>query len=210
MNKDEVPKSYDCNECEYKSLSKRVLKTHKRLKHSRKETQVKPTHDGNCYMCEFCNYSSFNVRTYENHKRTKHGSKCARNDIVKYPIPPKPVLSLKNHEIKTWFPSFFSKLSFELKRNRQNGLSNPVWLKDIEDVIDLKALMLKLSSSWEAIDRTFFWKLKLISAIVLERKGFDYTNFGIKVTKQYERYPIKDLKLMSDVKNPATFESMFL
>jgi len=216
---------YQCAECDYKSPSKRIIKTHKKNKHSVKyscdqckyesstktglDNHIESKHGGICYICELCNYNASNMKTFMNHRRTVHGSKQNSKEILKFPIPPNPVLSMKPEEIKSWFPSFFSKISFEIKARRVNGHPSPVWIKDIEDVISLSSLK-TLASNWDDIEQAFFWKLKLVSAIVLDHKGFDYTDFAMKVSKKHMKYSVSDLKMMSKAKNPSTFESMFM
>ena len=235
---DELPKSkkikteeskqqnyYQCTECDYKSPSKRIIKTHKKNKHSVQypcneckyesnskaglNNHIESKHGGICYICELCKYNSNNMKTFMNHKRNIHGAKQNIKQVMKYPVPPKPVLSMKAEEIKTWFPSFFSKISFEIKARRDAGQPMPVWIKDIEDVITLSSLKM-LASNWEDIEHSFFWKLKLVSAIVLDHKGFDYTDFAMSVPIKHARYSVSDLKMMSKAKNPSTFENMFM
>eukprot|EP00092_Neocalanus_flemingeri_P037768 GFUD01041116.1.p1 GENE.GFUD01041116.1~~GFUD01041116.1.p1 ORF type:complete len:267 (-),score=55.18 GFUD01041116.1:57-857(-) len=215
---------YQCTECEYKSPSKRIIKTHKKKKHSERyqcdqckyesnsktgvDNHIEAKHGGICYICELCRYNTSKMKTFLNHRRTAHG-KNSNKEVLKYPIPPKPVLSMKAEEIKSWFPSFFSKISFEIKAKRESGQPIPIWIKDIEDVISLSSLKM-LASNWDDIEQGFFWKLKLVSAIVLDHKGFDYTDFAMKVTKKHMRYSVSDLKMMSKAKNPSTFENMFM
>ena len=55
-----------------------------------------------------------------------------------------------------------------------------------------------------------FRKLKLVGAILLEKKGLDYTTFAENVEDKHEKYSIDDLKLMSMSKNPETFEKLFV
>jgi len=215
---------YQCSDCDYKSPSKRILKNHKKNKHSVQfpcdqcnyeansisslNNHMEVMHGGICYICDHCNYNTKTLKRFLNHKRTVHRKKQNTKDVLKYPIPPRPVLSMKAEEIKTWFPSFFSKISFEIKTRRENQEPLPAWLKDIEEVIPLSSLKM-LARNWDDIERSFFWKLKLVSAIVLDHKGFDYTDFAMEVPKKHMRYSVTDLKMMSQAKNPSTFESMF-
>ena len=75
---------YQCTECEYKSPSKRILRTHKKNKHSVEypcdqckykvnsksglENHIASKHGGICYICELCRYNTNNVKTFMNHK----------------------------------------------------------------------------------------------------------------------------------------------
>merc|ERR1712129_98845 len=216
---------HQCNECDYKSLSRRVIKNHKKKKHSVQyscdeckfesnskaglNSHIESKHVGICYICDLCVYNSNNMKTFMNHKKTAHGVKQNIKEVLKYPVPPKPVLLMKAEEIKSWFPSFFSKISFEIKTRRESGQPMPVWIKDIEDVITLSSLKM-LANNWGDIEHSFFWKLKLVSAIVLDHKGFDYTDFAMSLPVKHARYSVKDLKMMSQSKNPSTFENMFM
>merc|ERR1719228_871690 len=127
---------YQCTKCNFKSNSKIVLSNHKESKHG-----------GFCYICDACIFNCNNLRKFLEHKKKVHGRKQDVKMVMKYPIPPKPVLSLKAEEIKAWFPSFFSKISFEIKARREAGQPNPAWIKDIEDVISLSSLKM-LASNW--------------------------------------------------------------
>ena len=64
--------------------------------------------------------------------------------------------------------------------------------------------------NWSKVSPNFYWKLKLVGAILLDKKGVDYTTFAEKVEEKHEKYSIADLKLMSMSKNPETFEKLFV
>ena len=216
---------FQCFECDYRCRFRSLLKTHRRKHHeidykcskckhvlktnSGLTKHMEENHGDICYICDLCNYNSKKKQAFISHKKNVHGGKQASKDLLKYPIPPKPVLSMSVEEIRTWFPSFFSKISCEIKARREEGYSLPVWIRDIEDVISLSSLK-TVARNWNEVERSFYWKLKLVSAIVLDHKGFDYTKFALKVPKSYEKYSVSDLKIMSKAKNPSTFEKMFL
>lgn len=189
---------YSCDQCTYNTNFKGSLKNHNESKHG-----------GICYICELCIFNSNTRSKFLEHKKKVHGMKTQNVKMLKYPIPPKPVLSLKSKEVKAWFPLFFSKISLEIKAQRETGQPNPAWIKDIEDVISLNSLKL-VAKNWDDIEQSFYWKLKLVSAIVLDHKGFDYTEFGMEIPIKHLRYSVTDLKMMSKAKNHSTFEKMFL
>ena len=224
-DKTEGQNYFQCPDCNYKSPSRRIINTHRKKKHSTEfgcdqcnfkanskagvDKHNEAKHGGICYICELCVYNCNNMRAFLKHKRNNHGLKQIQKDVLKYPVPPKPVLSMQIEEIKSWFPSFFSKLSFEIKARCEAGQPKPAWIKDIEDVISLSSLKM-LAKNWGDLEQSFFWKLKLVSAIVLDHKGFDYTDFAMSVPVKHARYSVEDLKMMSKTKNHSTFESMFV
>ena len=63
--------------------------------------------------------------------------------------------------------------------------------------------------SRRSVKADLVWKLKLVSAIILVHNDIDYTEFGLKVFGKCNHYPIVELKMMSHVKNPDTFEKLF-
>ena len=87
------------------------------------------------------------------------------------------------------------------------------WDADVDAVLTAKDFMdygPRVSLDWTAVSSTFCWKLKLAAAIILDKRGFDYTTFAEDVEEKHEKYSINDLKLMSMSKNPETFEKLFV
>jgi len=128
------------------------------------------------------------------------------------PVPPKPVLSLNQEEIKIWFPQFIEKMSGK-KFPTSMPKKFPDWDADVDKVLthkDFVEMGPKNEFNWKKVSPTFYWKLKLISAIILDKKGIDYTTFAENVEEKHEKYSINDLKLMSMSKNPETFEKLFV
>merc|ERR1712129_109476 len=82
---------------------------------------------------------------------------------------------------------FFPQLLLEIKENMEGKME---WVEEFRE-------------------RGLVWRLKLVSAIVLEHKGVDYSEFGLAVLKKFPRHSVKELKIMGQTKNPATFEKMF-
>jgi len=68
----------------------------------------------------------------------------------------------------------------------------------------------KSDLNWTRVSANFYWKLKLVSAIILDKRGLDYTTFAENVEEKHEKYSVNDLKLMSMSKNPETFEKLFM
>ena len=128
------------------------------------------------------------------------------------PVPPKPVLSLSQDDLKHWFPQLMEKLSGK-KFPSSSPRKCPDWDEDVDKVLtlsDFTDLGPKTEFNWSKVSGNFFWKLKLVSAILLDKKGIDYTTFAEKVEERHEKYSIEDLKLMSMSKNPETFEKLFV
>ena len=128
------------------------------------------------------------------------------------PVPPKPVLSLNQDDLKHWFPQLMEKLSGK-KFPSSSPRKCPDWDDDVDKVLtlnDFTDLGPKTEFNWSKVSGNFFWKLKLVSAILLDKKGIDYTTFAEKVEERHEKYSIEDLKLMSMSKNPETFEKLFV
>jgi len=128
------------------------------------------------------------------------------------PVPPKPVLSLNQEEMKIWFPQFIEKMSGK-KFPTSMPKKFPDWDADVDKVLthkDFVEMGPKNEFNWKKVSATFYWKLKLISAIILDKKGIDYTTFAENVEEKHEKYSINDLKLMSMSKNPETFEKLFV
>lgn len=128
------------------------------------------------------------------------------------PVPPKPVLCLNQEEIKIWFPQFIEKMSGK-KFPTSMPKKFPDWDADVDKVLthkDFVEMGPKNEFNWKKVSPTFYWKLKLISAIILDKKGIDYTTFAENVEEKHEKYSINDLKLMSMSKNPETFEKLFV
>ena len=129
------------------------------------------------------------------------------------PVPPRPVLSLCQEEIKEYFPSLVEKLSGKKFPPQAIPKKCSEWDEDVEKVLALKDfsdLGPKVEFNWNKVSPNFFWKLKLVGAILLDKKGVDYTTFAEKVEDKHEKYAIDDLKLMSMSKNPETFEKLFM
>ena len=128
------------------------------------------------------------------------------------PVPPKPVLSLSQDDLKQWFPHLMEKLSGK-KFPTSSPRKCPDWDEDVDKVLTLNDFSEqgpKTEFNWSKVSGNFFWKLKLVSAILLDKKGIDYTTFAEKVEERHEKYSIEDLKLMSMSKNPETFEKLFV
>jgi len=128
------------------------------------------------------------------------------------PVPPKPVLCLNQEEIKIWFPQFIEKMSGK-KFPTSMPKKFPDWDADVDKVLthkDFVEMGPKNEFNWKKVSATFYWKLKLVSAIILDKKGIDYTTFAENVEEKHEKYSINDLKLMSMSKNPETFEKLFV
>lgn len=129
------------------------------------------------------------------------------------PVPPRPVLSLGQEEIKEYFPSLVEKLSGKKFPPQAIPKKCSEWDGDVEKVLALKDfsdLGPRVEFNWNKVSPNFFWKLKLVGAILLDKKGVDYTTFAEKVEDKHEKYSIDDLKLMSMSKNPETFEKLFM
>lgn len=129
------------------------------------------------------------------------------------PVPPRPVLSLSQEEIKEYFPSLVEKLSGKKFPPQAIPKKCSEWDEDVEKVLALKDfsdLGPRVEFNWNKVSPNFFWKLKLVGAILLDKKGVDYTTFAEKVEDRHEKYSIDDLKLMSMSKNPETFEKLFM
>ena len=129
------------------------------------------------------------------------------------PVPPRPVLSLCQEEIKEYFPSLVEKLSGKKFPPQAIPKKCSEWDDDVEKVLALKDfsdLGPKVEFNWNKVSPNFYWKLKLVGAILLDKKGVDYTTFAEKVEDKHEKYAIDDLKLMSMSKNPETFEKLFM
>ena len=75
---------------------------------------------------------------------------------------------------------------------------------------DFSDLGPRVEFNWDKVSPNFFWKLKLAGAILLDKKGVDYTTFAERVEDKHEKYSVDDLKLMSMSKNPETFEKLFV
>ena len=117
-----------------------------------------------------------------------------------FPIPPQPVLLMA--QLKVWFPSFFSKLLLEIKESGDRAEDGSEWIKDVSEIISLNHLVTMGENIFKGKD--LLWKLKLVSTIVLDHKGIDYTEFGLEVIKKFTRYPVKELRMMSQTKNPSS------
>lgn len=129
------------------------------------------------------------------------------------PVPPRPVLSLGQEDIKEYFPSLVEKLSGKKFPPQAIPKKCSEWDEDVEKVLALKDfsdLGPRVEFNWNKVSPNFFWKLKLVGAILLDKKGVDYTTFAEKVEDKHEKYSIDDLKLMSMSKNPETFEKLFM
>ena len=185
---------YACEEkdCNYKSTDKKKVKHH-----------VKRQHGKMCYICAECPFTTQSKQYFKQHIKRAH------NMLITYPLPPRPVLSMTTEETKSWFPSFFSILLSDVKSSTQKGHPMPSWMKDIEDVISFSTIQVQ-DGNWGSKENNFFWKLKLVSAIVLENKGIDYTEFALDKRRKHTKYSVTDLKMMSKAKNHATFENLFL
>ena len=163
-------------------------------------------HSNSCFICSFCPFSTKNRQAFSSHLRKHQDVNTAKyhrgNKLPKLPIPPQPVLSLTEAELKDWFPSFFPKFLKEIQDSKGQE-----WINDITEVISLESLV----NMKEDIltEKELIWKLKLVSAIILDHKGIDYTDFGLKVLKRFSRYPVTELKMMAQSNNPDTFEKMF-
>ena len=150
------------------------------------------------------------VKTIEDsNKKSKHQRFRIKSGV---PVPPRPVLSLNQEDIKEWFPQLIEKLA-----GKKFPTSVPKkcseWDADVEKVMSVKdfgELGPKSDLNWSRVSANFYWKLKLVSAILLDKKGIDYTTFAEKVEDKHEKYSIDDLKLMSMSKNPETFEKLFV
>lgn len=188
-------KNYCCVECLFRCTSQTKLNKH-----------IKANHGGVCFICDVCKFNSTDIDVFAHHKKNVHGIKVNKANVTRFPIPPKPVLMMDRKQVNEWFPSFFSSLSKEMK---MTGLSPlPDWVKDVSEVISLETLA-GLQAEWQNKSGEFYWKLKLFAAILLDHKGFEYNSFGIQVDRVHDKYSVKDLKIMSKAKNPATFESLF-
>ena len=152
---------FSCEKCKYKSSHEAKLDRH-----------MKSMHGDNCYLCNQCSFISQSRQSLLGHKKQVHKQKKVKENILKYPMPPRPVLSMTKDETKSWFPKFFLTLSHDLKNNSKNGHPLPTWMKDIEDVICFSTLK-NINRNWSTAENGFFWKLKLVSAIVLDQKGID-------------------------------------
>jgi len=128
------------------------------------------------------------------------------------PVPPRPVLSLSQADLKLWFPQFLEKMSGK-KFPTSMPKKFPDWDTDVDKVLTMKDFVEfgpKNEFNWNKVSPNFFWKLKLVSAIILDKKGIDYTTFAEEVEEKHEKYSVNDLKLMSMSKNPETFEKLFV
>ena len=129
------------------------------------------------------------------------------------PVPPRPVLSLSQEDIKDWFPQLIEKLSAKKFPTAAIPKKCIEWDTDVEKVLSFKDFSdngPRPEFNWSKVSANFYWKLKLVAAILLDKKGVDYTTFAEKVEDKHEKYSIDDLKLMSMSKNPETFEKLFV
>ena len=176
-------------------------------------------HGDSCYICPSCGKISKDRSAFVSHQSSKHGltyttakrlsdPSWLATEACKFHVPPQPVLSLTREETIAWFPGFLDKLVQEVEADWQAGREERMrWMADIEEVISLK----QLAEQGKAMfgDKELGWKVKLVSAIVLLHKGVDFTTFGIRVARRFNKYTSSELKMMSEAKNPATFEKMF-
>jgi len=144
--------------------------------------------------------------------RPRGRKKCKYKLKNGLPLPPRPVLSLSQEEVQHWFPALVERLG-----GKRFPTSMPrkfeAWDADVDAVLTAKDFMdygPRVSLDWTAVSSTFCWKLKLAAAIILDKRGFDYTTFAEDVEEKHEKYSINDLKLMSMSKNPETFEKLFV
>jgi hypothetical protein len=145
--------------------------------------------------------------------RARGGRRKARYKLKGgLPLPPRPVLSLSQEEVQSWFPNFVERLG-----GKRFPTSMPrkmeAWDQDVDSVLTSKDFAEsgpRVSLDWSRVSSTFYWKLKLAAAIILEKRGVDYTTFAEEVEEKHEKYSINDLKLMSMSKNPETFEKLFV
>merc|ERR1719312_1417003 len=144
--------------------------------------------------------------------RPRGRKKCKYKLKNGLPLPPRPVLSLSQEEVQHWFPALVERLG-----GKRFPTSMPrkfeAWDADVYAVLTAKDFMdygPRVSLDWAAVSSTFCWKLKLAAAIILDKRGFDYTTFAEDVEEKHEKYSINDLKLMSMSKNPETFEKLFV
>ena len=176
-------------------------------------------HGDSCYICPSCGKISKDRSTFVSHQSSKHGltyttakrlsdPSWLATEACKFHVPPQPVLSLTREEMTAWFPSFLDKLVQEVESDWQAGREERMkWMADIEEVISLKQLVEQGKAMFG--DKELGWKIKLVSAIVLLHKGVDFTTFGMRVARRLNNYTSKELKMMSETRNPATFEKMF-
>ena len=115
-------------------------------------------------------------------------------------------------QVQHWFPALVERLG-----GKRFPTSMPrkfeAWDADVDAVLTAKDFMdygPRVSLDWTAVSSTFCWKLKLAAAIILDKRGFDYTTFAEDVEEKHEKYSVNDLKLMSMSKNPETFEKLFV
>ena len=148
--------------------------------------------------------------------KTKPSPKRPRNYKFKIkagiPVPHRPVLSLNQDEMEEWFPHFIEKLTNK-KFPTSTPKKCPEWDDDVDRVLSLKEfsdLGPRPELDWSRVSSNFIWKLKLVAAILLDKKGVDYSTFADNVEEKHEKYSIDDLKLMSMSKNPETFEKLFV
>ena len=187
-------KAFACEHCPYSCKNICTLNRH-----------TEDNHGSGCFICKACSFTTKKVNLFTQHQKKKHGVKVRKSEATVFPIPPQPVLSMKEDQLKVWFPSFFSKLLLEIKESGDGDEEE--WIKDVSEIISLNHLVTMGEDIFK--EKDLLWKLKLVSAIVLDHKGIDYTEFGLEVIKKFSRYPVKELKMMSQAKNPATFEKMF-
>ena len=122
------------------------------------------------------------------------------------------LLNLIPPQIQHWFPFFVERLG-----GKRFPTSKPAkidaWDADVDAVLTAKDFMdygPRVALDWTSVSSTFSWKLKLAAAIILDKRGLDYTTFAEEVEEKHEKYSINDLKLMSMSKNPETFEKLFV
>lgn len=138
--------------------------------------------------------------------------KCKYKTKSGVPVPPRPVLSLTQEQVHAWFPALVEKLGGKRFPTCQPRKFE-AWDGDVDAVLTMKDFTEAgpgVALDWAAASTTFCWKLKLAAAIILDKKGLDYTTFAEEVEEKHEKYSINDLKLMSMSKNPETFEKLFV
>jgi len=138
--------------------------------------------------------------------------KCKYKMKSGVPVPPRPVLSLTQEQVHAWFPALVEKLGGKRFPTCQPRKFE-AWDGDVDAVLTIKDFTEAgpaVSLDWSSASTTFCWKLKLAAAIILDKKGLDYTTFAEEVEEKHEKYSINDLKLMSMSKNPETFEKLFV
>ena len=190
---------FTCEICSLKFKSTSSLKRHH-------ET----VHEASCYICTSCGKIWKDRTTFVSHQSSKHGLTYTKSatEACKFDVPPQPVLSLTRDEARAWFPGFLDKLVQELETDWSAGREARMrWMADISEVISLKQLAEQDKAMFG--DEEIGWKIKLVAAIVLLHKGVDFTTFGIRVGRRFNKYASRELKMMSEARNPATFEKMF-